>query len=249
MTVNADDLGLDESTSRAILEAFKKNYISSSTLMVNMPYAEAAADLVRTEGLADRIGLHLNITAGEPLSEGIRNNPLICGNDGVFNAAFYHTTKYRLYMDDLTIRQIKDEFRAQIERFLSFGFKELHIDSHHHVHTNYPVYRALKQLSAEYDLKYVRLSRNMYHGGSIPNRVYKFFYNKGIEKLSEEHTDLFGSFTDLFAYINGDENALRALIDKKNIEVMVHPMYKDGILYDTDTKMEDEWRLLCHAQG
>ncbi len=249
MIVNADDFGLDESTSRAILEAFEKGYITHTTLMANMPYAGEAAELIKKAGLADKTGLHLNITSGMPLSQGIKDNPLICADNGQFNAAFYHAARYRLYMDDLSISQIRDEFKAQIEKFLSFGLTELHIDSHHHVHTNYPVYRALCKLNDEYGFKYVRLSRNMYHGGNPANRIYKTIYNTAVKRVGTDHTDLFGSYRDLRDYVNNDPERLKKLLSSKDIEVMVHPMYDgNGVLCDTDIKMEDEWELLCLAQ-
>ena len=99
--------------------------------MANMPGASAAYDLAKQNGFADKVGVHLNITEGMPLTEAIRSNPLVCAPDGSFNAAFYNNTKYRLYMDKLAIDQIRDELDAQISLFLDLGFSTLHIDSHH----------------------------------------------------------------------------------------------------------------------
>ena len=39
--VNADDLGISEDVNAAIAECFAMRYITSTTLMVNMDYAEA----------------------------------------------------------------------------------------------------------------------------------------------------------------------------------------------------------------
>ena len=148
--VNADDYGKSKEINRAVCEAFEKGYITTTTLMANMPEAKEAYMLAKEKGFDDKVGVHLNITEGMPLTGGIRNNPLICSQDGSFNAAFYHNTKYRLYMDRQSVDQIKDELDAQIAFFLDLGFKSLHIDSHHHVHTNYPVYCAIKELSSKY---------------------------------------------------------------------------------------------------
>ena len=250
--VNADDFGKNDSVNRAVCEAFEKGYISSTTLMANMPSAEDAFRLAKEKGFSDRVGIHLNITEGMPLTRGIRNNPLICSQDGSFNAAFYNNTKYRLYMDRQSIDMIKDEFEAQIERFLELGFKNLHIDSHHHVHTNYPVYRAIKELASKYDFAYIRLSRNLYKGGSLFNNVYKHFYNNAVKKLAAETTGLFGSYRDLMEYFGLDPysasdrgafpaDKFSALIADKSLEIMVHPMYDDqGILVDTSIPMKEE---------
>ncbi|MCR4923814.1 MAG: ChbG/HpnK family deacetylase [Lachnospiraceae bacterium] len=243
LIVNGDDFGKDEATTKAILEAFEKNYINSTTLMVNMPYAEEAVRLAKESNI-EAIGLHLNLTEGFPLSGDIKNNPLICSKDGSFNAAFYHNLKYRLYMDEQTIAQIEAEFRAQIDKFKDYGFKRLHIDSHHHVHTNYPVFQALKRLSGTYRLDYLRLSRNMYKGGNILNRIYKLSYNNKVKKLAGDSTDLFGSYTDILSFCAFDDKRLEALLRSKKVEVMVHPMYdENGELVDTDHKMNEGWKL------
>ena len=241
--INADDFGKDEEVNRAICEAFEKGYVGHTTLMVNMPGAKEAFLLAKEKGFCDKVGLHLNITEGLPISDDIRNNPLICGTDGSFNAAFYHNMKYRLYMDSLSIQQIEKEFAAQIERFLELGFTQLHIDSHHHVHTNYPVYLALKRLGRRYRFSYVRLSRNLYHGGNPLNRIYKGFYNRSVKRLCERTSDLFGSYQDLIDYTGGDAMRCRKLSAENSIEVMAHPLYVNGVLTDTDIPMTEYEKL------
>ena len=250
--VNADDFGKNDSVNKAICEAFDRGYVSSTTLMANMPAAEDAYRLAVQKGFTDKVGVHLNITEGMPLTDRIRNNPLICAGDGSFNAAFYHNTKYRLYMDRQSIDMIRDELDAQIERFLELGFKTLHIDSHHHVHTNYPVYRALKELAGKYDFQYIRLSRNLYRGGDLFNNIYKHFYNRSIKKIAGETGDLFGSYKDLAAYLLADPlkaedraaipaGRARDLALNRSVEIMVHPMYNDrGLLVDTTIPMDEE---------
>ncbi|MCR5420857.1 MAG: ChbG/HpnK family deacetylase [Lachnospiraceae bacterium] len=250
--VNADDYGKNSSVNKAVCEAFENKYITSTTLMMNMPGVDEAYELAVKNGYADRVGIHLNITEGIPITNGIKNNPLICSPDGSFNAAFYHNTKYRLYMDRQSIDQIRDEIDAQISRFLEMGFKKLHIDSHHHVHTNYPVFCAIKELKVKYDYDYIRLSRNLYRKGNFLNTVYKFFYNYGVRRLAKESVDYFGSYEDLVAYLVADNvkvdkysgdaiKAMEKLVSEKDIEIMVHPFYnKGGILMDTDLPMQEE---------
>lgn len=252
LIVNADDFGKNDSVNRAICEAFEKGYISSTTLMANMPAAKEAYELACEHGFTDRVGVHLNITEGVPLSDRIKNNPLICGPDGSFSAAFYHNTKYRLYMDRQSIDMIRDELDAQIQRFLELGFRTLHIDSHHHVHTNYPVYRAIKELAGKYDFDYIRLSRNLYRGGSLFNGIYKHFYNHAVKKLAVHTSDLFGSYRDMMEYLHFDpfkttdrakipNEEMTALLRDDLLEVMVHPMYDgSGILVDTTIPMDEE---------
>ena len=244
LLVNADDFGKSAEINRAVAEAFERGYITHTTLMANMPAAEEAVDLARQKGFAERVGLHLNLTEGLPLSLPIRENPLICSTDGSFNQAFYHTTRYRLYMDSLAINQIAEEFAAQLKRYLELGLTELHIDSHHHVHTNYPVYLALKSLKSEYDFSYIRPSRNLYRGGNILNRIYKLCYNRGIKKICRNTSELFGSYSDFMSFTGGEQEKALALVKEKKIEIMVHPMYREGVLSDTELPMEEEELLI-----
>jgi len=260
--VNADDFGKSESVNRAIAECFAKDLIRRTTIMVNMPGADEAAAIAKEQGFAGQVGIHLNLTEGRPLTLDICSNPLLCDEKGNFHAGFQQTTKYRLYMDELTIAQIRKELDAQLEKYRAYGFTLWHIDSHHHVHTNYPVLRALKPLAKKYGFSSIRLGRNLFRGGNPLMRLYKILYNRALRKLCRETTDYFGSYKDFAAYFSLDlpaaekeraatlkngagNNAIREFLSKYRLEIMVHPMYDAyGVLVDTDIPMERERILL-----
>ncbi|MBP5384808.1 MAG: ChbG/HpnK family deacetylase [Lachnospiraceae bacterium] len=234
---NADDFGKNEDVTRAILTCFANGSIDRTTLMVNMPDAARAVEEAKKAGLQDRVGIHLNLTEGMPLSEPIRSNPVFCDENGRFHARFRQKKLYRLHMDRETEEQIYTELGAQLALYREWGLKLFHVDSHHHVHTDLTVYKALKRLAVEYRFSSVRISRNLYRGGSPANRIYKGWYNRAVRGLCESTTDLFGSFIDLKEYATPEEN--RDLIASRPVEIMMHPMYDaSGTLTDTDTPME-----------
>lgn len=235
--INADDFGKSEDVSRAILECFEKKIIDRTTLMVNMPYADEAVELAKQNGYADKVGIHLNLTEGMPLTEGIKQNPLLCGPDGRFHALFCHSLKYRLYMDNLSRQQIYEELKAQLDKYAEYGLTLYHVDSHHHVHTDYPIFLVLKSLARDYKFSSIRLGRNLYRGGNPLMKVYKILYNGSVRKLCNNVTDLFGSYKDFKNF--GTDSDLRKLVKDKAVEIMIHPMYKDGVLTDTDTPMSE----------
>src|SRR3989440_1982544 len=69
LVVNADDFGLSPGVTDGILEAHAAGVVSSVSVLVNAPgWEHAVAALRGTESLG--VGLHLNLTAGEPVSEG-----------------------------------------------------------------------------------------------------------------------------------------------------------------------------------
>lgn len=243
--VNADDFGKSKEVNKAITECFLKGYINRTTAMMNMPGIDEALTLAKENGFIDRVGIHLNLTEGKPLTEGIAKNPLFCDENGMFNAAFYKSTKLRLHMDSKSVKNIYDELKAQLDKYKEFGFSLNHVDSHHHVHTNYPVYKALKRLSSQYDFSSVRLSRNLFTGGGLLQKVYKDFYNTIVKSICKSTTKYFGSYMDLKEYIdsafNADSSAFKAFLADDILEVMVHPMYdNEGVLVDTTVPFEEE---------
>ena len=250
LIVNADDFGKSQEVNKAIEESFSKGFINRTTIMVNMPAAEEAYEIAYKNGFVNKVGIHLNLTEGYPITENIKKNRDFCDEDGKFNSAFYHSTKKRLYMNEQAVSVITEELKAQLDKYKELGFTLNHVDSHHHVHTNYPVFKALKRLSKEYEFSSVRLSRNLYKGGSKLNRLYKYLFNKSVKKICSSTTDYFGSFKDAVDYFATEFN--EELVDdasskcvkfysEKDLEIMVHPMYsKDGVLVDTDIPFEKE---------
>src|SRR5437660_9999386 len=69
LVVNADDFGLSPGVNDGILEAHAAGVVSSVSVLVNAPGWEHAVAALRGTGSLG-VGLHLNLTAGEPVSEG-----------------------------------------------------------------------------------------------------------------------------------------------------------------------------------
>jgi len=238
LIVNADDFGKTSQINKAVCECFEKGLINRTTVMVNMPYAKEAYEISKEHGFSDRVGLHINLTQGKPLTERISKNPYFCDENGEFNAAFYHNRLMRLHMDSESVSQIEEEIKAQIEKYHELGFGLNHLDSHHHSHTNYPVLKAVRRLSKTYSFSSIRLSRNLYKGGNPLNRIYKKFYNHAVSRCTKNVTDYFGSYTDVMNYFseagNFSEQRFLDFVSKYSIEIMVHPDYdEDGGLMDT----------------
>lgn len=216
--VNADDFGLMDCVTRAIADSFTRRLITQTTLMVNMPNCEDAVALARSRGFADRIGLHLNLTYGRPLTDGIRNSPLFCDGSGMFSGRFHNSKYRRLVLPRREQKWVELEVGAQMEKYLDLGLPLLHLDSHHHSHTDYSVARIALPFAQRLGFKSVRLSRNAAFF-STPKRVYKACLN-GFLRKGFVHTDYFGSF--------GDFSRFRSRIPNgASVEIMVHPVYRD----------------------
>ena len=226
--INADDFGLNESVNRAVGEAFEKDLIDRTTLMVNMPGAVEAMKLAAEKGFADRVGLHLNLTAGTPLTKEIRKDPVMCDPEGNFSAEFARNLRTRFFLPSKTRKCVEAEIRAQFDEYARLGGTLWHIDSHHHVHTDPSVWSILKKVIRDYPVRSIRLGRNMYRGGNPLMHIYKTILNASIRKRCEGDPRLFGSAEDYENYMRCGK--VPAGVQK---EIMVHPVYDpDGNLSD-----------------
>ncbi|MBS1801647.1 MAG: ChbG/HpnK family deacetylase [Acidobacteria bacterium] len=208
--VNADDFGMSAEVNRAIVEAFEKNVISSATLMANMPGFEEACALTHSHRLLGKIGVHLNLTEGYPLSAPIRRCPRFCDDVGRLRSR-NRQTRLRLSKEERLA--VETEIAAQVKACLDRGLYPTHLDSHHHVHTEWAIGAAVITVAHQYGIKAVRLARNCGPGIGFTHLLYKFLYNVRLRIYGLAKTRYFGSATDV-------QEILAATPD--DVEIMVH---------------------------
>lgn len=232
LLINADDFGISESVNLAIDYCLKNDIVQRTTLMVNMDSSYAAVTLAKEHGYADKVGLHLNLIEGTPLTEPIKKT-IFC-TDGVFNGQALRNQKNRFFLDKQIQKAVVCEMQAQIEKYIGYGFTLLHIDSHQHTHTNPSIYKLLLPLMKEYGFLSCRLSRNIPESEITGvKRIYKNIFNKKVNTYnqynqgSQWHVKFFGSQQDV------DKIASDVKFQNSNIEVEVHPnIGEDGRLED-----------------
>lgn len=237
LKVNADDFGFDENRTRAILESFRIGAISQTTAMVNMPYFTQAVEMIRSEGFLNRMGFHLNLTEGPALTDAMRNCGFFCDECGCFTGAFHRTVKYRFFLPQNFHAIVQGEIEAQVERFVSSGSTFLHLDSHHHVHTDYSVARIVLPIVKANGFSSVRLSRNWGDDMSLAKRMYKKALNRYLIASVNGLADFFTDFRGL-------RDGLDQLPYNSSFEVMVHPMFGNRASLDLDGALTDGGRLI-----
>lgn len=242
LRVNADDFGIDENRTRAILESFRRGAISQTTAMVNMPYFKEAEEMIRTEGLLDRMGLHLNLTEGPAMTSSMRNCNFFCDKSGCFTGAFHRIVRYRFKLPDGLQSVVREEIESQVGRFLSTGSTFLHLDSHHHVHTDYSIARILLPIVRKNGFSSIRLSRNWGDDISLSKRIYKNALNKYLKSEIKGLTDFFTDFSGL-------RNGINRFPSGSSVEVMVHPMLGDKEHLDLDGELTDGGRLISEEMA
>jgi predicted glycoside hydrolase/deacetylase ChbG (UPF0249 family) len=221
LIVNADDFGWDENRTRAIVEAYRRGMVTTATIMANMPWFNQAAEMAKEIGLFPHIGLHLCLTEGMPLTESIRRSRLFCHEDGSFHGEFHRSPFRRLFLPAFERRAVAEEAEAQMSRYIEKGFPMMHLDSHHHSHTDLSIAQIVMPLAHKFGFRTVRLSRNMGGGLTPLKRFYKSFINRRLCQLTAPNAAFFCAFRDLAA-------CWRSLPDGASVEIMSHPLYRDA---------------------
>jgi len=124
LIVNGDDFGAGSGVNRGILEAHRRGSLTSTSLIVNMPWSEEAALLSRA--VPDlSVGLHLNI-ANE------RREPVAGPTDD---------------------GSCREELHRQLFRFQELmGRPPTHLDSHHNAHRDPGLLPLFLDLARQYGL-------------------------------------------------------------------------------------------------
>jgi len=147
LIVNADDLGYTPLTSAGIFDAWREGIVTSASLMVRRPDAEAAVARAAAEGFAD-LGLHLDL--GEWTYLGGRWRKLY----GV------------VAMEDPAA--VRDECERQVDEFRRLvGRPPTHLDSHQHVHRDDPVRPVAREIAARLRIVLRDASRTVAYAGGF----------------------------------------------------------------------------------
>jgi len=155
LIVNADDFGMSHGISDGVLLAHQYGFLTSASLMVNMPAAEyAIAQLHRAPTLG--VGIHLNICQGRPLSLP-REVPSLIAAGGNFHPPAVMIRK--LWKWKVASRELELEFRRQIRWMTERGLTPTHADSHHHMHLYPAAVPAFARALAAEEIQSVRASR------------------------------------------------------------------------------------------
>lgn len=159
---NADDFGITDAVSAAIVGLFRDNTpLKSTTVMANLLSKRSAA-LLRDFLSGSKpgefsVGLHFNLTCGRPLSGAA--GPLT-GTDGRF-LKFGELVELAA-KGELKEEQIAAEFDAQIEAFrAALGFYPSHCDSHKHMHMLPAVFCAVERGLKKFGVRRMRLTENI----------------------------------------------------------------------------------------
>lgn len=225
LIINADDYGLSSAHNEAILRCFRESLCSSATIMPNMPAFEEACQISHENKLINHIGMHLVLQDGLPLTIKIKRVQRFCDEEGFLRLSRRWPI---LHLTALERDVLAEEIRAQIKRCRDNAIPLTHIDSHHHIHTEWAIVNVLIPIAREQNIPYIRLSRNCKPNGNLLKSIYKLSFNMKLQNANFARTKYFGSLDDYFYVKKRDRKETNL-----SFEIMIHPSIDENkILVD-----------------
>ena len=152
--LNADDFGMSSAFNTAVLEGYEKGLLKSTSLTPNGEAFDEAVNKIIPKCPELGVGVHLNIIEGKSLSDELDEltdiNKIFKNSYGQLIIKAYKPNN-KAFM-----KQLEQEFRAQIEKVKNTGIKITHIDSHVHTHAIPPIFELVCKLAKEYGIEEVR---------------------------------------------------------------------------------------------
>jgi chitin disaccharide deacetylase len=236
LIVNADDFGLTSGVNRAVIEAHETGIVTSTTIMVNMPRFEEAARLAAQRPSLG-VGLHFNITQGEPVASSKAIRSLLNAADSFTGTS--STLACRWLAGSLRKDEVIVELRAQIEKALSAGLTLTHIDSHKHAHALPVVFDAILDAAGEYGIRAARLPAGpiLTAGRSVVLNLLSRGYRSRMKNKDFKGTDRLTGITRTGLWTRSWLMNLLAGLPNGVTELFCHPGYNDDDLGRIHTRL------------
>lgn len=226
--INADDYGISHRVNEAVKRGMLKGIIDRATIMVNMPFVDEALTLAKENNYFSKIGLHLNLVEGKPLTEGIKNTWL-CDN-GLFNGKI-SKNKYKtsLITDRTVLKCIEEEIDAQMKKFIAMGLPLHHLDSHQHSHIKPSIFPIIYKLAKTNHFYSIRLASLISSDNpKLGTKVYKEIINARIKRYNKENKSyirypLMDAGCAYLSLKNQNQQDKGKYIRNHNIEMWFHP--------------------------
>ncbi len=167
LIINADDLGMTGGVTDGILFAHRNGLVTSTSMMVNQPFSEyAAQQLSSVPDLS--VGIHITLDQGSPILPADQVPTLVNGHGEFYGNG---ELRARLWRRRVNVDEIGAEIHAQIQWMKERGITPSHADSHRHIHFYPYVAKAFSIACQEENIPRTRVARirhyprNGYVGG------------------------------------------------------------------------------------
>jgi chitin disaccharide deacetylase len=131
LILNADDYGFTPGVSAGILECVQAGVVTSISVMVNTPGFEDGVRRLRVLAKPPGVGLHLNLTAGAPVSAAHEVPSLVDARGRFLSLPGF---ALRALAGAIVTEDVAREATAQLARLREAWPDVDHLDAHQHVH-------------------------------------------------------------------------------------------------------------------
>lgn len=146
LIVSADDLGLSDGVTEAIVSVWQAGTVTSTSAMINVEGAPERVASVHRRYPEMPIGLHLNITTGRPVLPPQQVPSLVDGR-----GRFWPVGRLMERLPSVRPEEVRAELQAQAELLLATGVSLDHLDYHEAVLAMYgPLFEVVKDLARQY---------------------------------------------------------------------------------------------------
>jgi predicted glycoside hydrolase/deacetylase ChbG (UPF0249 family) len=184
LIVNADDYGYFHCVSKGILKAATHGIVTATGVLSNMAhFGERAARLRDCDALD--VGVHLNLTDGEPLTSELRQR--LSRWSGRFPGKFPMAAA--ILSRTVKTNDVRREWQAQIERCLAGGLRVRFLNSHEHLHMLPSLFDVTRLLAKDYDIPHVRFPTSQLPGHTSNGSRFRGAVIKILESINHRHAD------------------------------------------------------------
>lgn len=150
LVVTADEFGLNAKRNQGIVDAHVKGVVTSVSLLAYGPAFREAVKAVKALKSLD-VGLHLNLSEGEPL---VLGHKTLVGPDGAFWGRAEARRRIKEGLVDL--REVEREADAQFDTLKRAGVKVTHLNSVDHVHIRGKLAAPLARVARKFGVRCFR---------------------------------------------------------------------------------------------
>lgn len=150
LIVTADELGLSSKRNQGIVEAHCKGIVTSASMLAYGPAFREAVKIAKGLPTLD-VGLHLNLSEGEPL---VLGHKTLVNPDGAFWGRTDARRRAREGRFDL--REVELETDAQVDTLKSAGVKVTHLSAVDHLHIRGNLAQAIALVAKKHGIRCFR---------------------------------------------------------------------------------------------
>lgn len=203
LIVNADDFGLTDGVSRAIVQAHVEGIVTSTSALAVGPAFGRTAHLLNDDAPALGVGAHLAAVGEDPPLLAANEIPTLVDRKGRLDLS------WRRFLRRAALRQVdpadvEREFSAQLDRLTgALGAGRLtHLDTHQHLHLWPSIGAVLLRLADRYRIPAARATRSI-ERGPLPKVVDRLGgrFAQRAKAAGLRTPDVFGGFGDGGAFV------------------------------------------------